>query len=314
MNPLKNRRTGKGVFTVALILAGSLRADDASVSALVTPVPSGFYTVTPCRAVDTRNALGPSGGPALGGGEIRTFSVSGVCGVPNSARAVALNVTVVNPSAAGSVLVYPAGEPTPLASSINFSAGRTRANNTIAATGQAGQVDAYCGMPPGTTVDVILDVVGYFEDATGNKPPVVLAGPDAALAMPVSSLSLSGSFTDDSLPTGTAYSAGWSVTTGPPGVSFSAPAALNTGVTFAAAGTYTLRLTVADSERAGYDELQVKVTATTPDVLRFLDQASFGPAPGQSDTVRTQGLSEWIEEQFRVAGTGYPAFAPEPGT
>ena len=67
MNPLKNRRTGKGVFTAALILAGSLRADDASVSALVTPVPSGFYTVTPCRAVDTRIGLGPNGGPALGG-------------------------------------------------------------------------------------------------------------------------------------------------------------------------------------------------------------------------------------------------------
>jgi hypothetical protein len=304
MNPLKNRRTGKGVFAAALILAGSLRADDTPDSALVTPVASGFYRVTPCRAVDTRVGLGPNGGPALGGGEVRLFGIAGLCGVPNSARAVALNLTVVNPSAAGSVLIYPAGEPTPQASSINFSAGRTRANNTIAATGQAGQVAAYCGLPAGATVDILFDVVGYFEDATGNKPPVVLAGPDGALAMPANSLSLSGSYSDDALPAGATYTAAWSVTTGPSGVSFSAPAA----------GTYTLRLTVSDSDRAGFDELTVKVTATTQDVLRFLDQASFGPAPGQAGTVQTQGLSEWIEEQFRAPESGYPALAPEPGT
>ncbi len=314
MNPLKNRRTGKGVFAAALILAGSLRADDTPDSALVTPVASGFYRVTPCRAVDTRVGLGPNGGPALGGGEVRLFGIAGLCGVPNSARAVALNLTVVNPSAAGSVLIYPAGEPTPQASSINFSAGRTRANNTIAATGQAGQVAAYCGLPAGATVDILFDVVGYFEDATGNKPPVVLAGPDGALAMPANSLSLSGSYSDDALPAGATYTAAWSVTTGPSGVSFSAPAALSTNVTFAAAGTYTLRLTVSDSDRAGFDELTVKVTATTQDVLRFLDQASFGPAPGQAGTVQTQGLSEWIEEQFRAPESGYPALAPEPGT
>jgi PKD repeat protein len=314
MNPLKHRRTGKGVFAAALFLAGSLTADDSPVAALVTPVASGFYTVTPCRAVDTRIGLGPNGGPPLGGGEVREFGIAGLCGVPSSARAVALNVTVVNPTAAGSVLIYPAGEPTPLASSLNFSAGRTRANNTIAATGEAGQVSAFCGMPAGAAVDILLDVVGYFEADTGNKPPVVLAGPDRSLAMPANSLSLSGTFSDDALPAGATYTAAWSVSTGPAGVSFSAPVALSTNVTFAAAGTYTLRLTVSDSDRSSFDELTVKVTATTPDVLRFLDQASFGPAPGQAETVRTQGLSEWIEEQFRAAETGYTPLAPEPGS
>lgn len=314
MQSPKNRCTGKGVFAAALLAASLVHADDTRVSALVVPVASAFFTVTPCRAVDTRLGTGTNGGPALGGGEIRTFAVGGVCGVPNSARAVALNLTVVSPSAAGSVLVYPAGEAPPLASSISFSAGRTRANNVIAATGEAGQVSASCGMPPGTTVDIVVDVVGYFEDAAGNKPPVVSAGADETLAMPENSLSLSGSYTDDTAPPGAVYAALWSVTSGPSGVSFSAPAALGTDVTFAAAGTYTLRLTVSDSDRAGFDELTVKVTATTPDVLRFLDQASFGPAPGQSDTVRAMGLSEWIEEQFRAPETGYPALPPEPGT
>ncbi len=314
MNPLKNRRTGKGVFIAALILAGSLRADDASVSALVTPAPAGFYPVTPCRIVDTRDAPGPNGGPALEGGEARVFGITGPCGIPSSARAVALNLTAVNPAAAGSLLLYPEGEPRPMASSISFSRGKTRANNGIAATGVGSRIVAYCDMPTGTTVDIVLDVVGYFDDATGNKPPVVLAGPDGALAMPANSLSLSGGYTDDALPPGASYTAQWSVTNGPSGVSFSAPAALSTSVTFSAAGTYTLRLTVNDSNRAGYDELTVKVTATSQDVLRFLDQASFGPAPGQSDAVRAQGLSEWIEEQFRAPESGYPALPPESGT
>jgi hypothetical protein len=314
MQSPRNRRTGIGVFVAALLVARLVHAEDTEVSALVTPVASGFYTVMPCRAVDTRIGVGPNGGPALGGGETRVFGIAGRCGIPNSARAVALNLTVTGPAAAGTILVYPAGEPTPSASTINFTAGRTRANNVVVATGEAGQVAAFCGMPPGATVDVIFDVVGYFEDATGNKPPVVAAGPDAALAMPANSLALSGTFSDDGKPAGATYAAAWSVTAGPPGVAFSAPASPSTNVTFAAAGTYTLRLTVSDSDRAGFDDLTVKVTATLPDVLRFLDQASFGPAPDQSDTVRTQGLSEWIEEQFRAPETGYPPLPPESGT
>jgi uncharacterized protein (DUF1800 family) len=310
----RKRRTGGGVFVAALLVARVVHAEDSLLSTLVTPVASGFYTVTPCRAVDTRIGVGPNGGPALAGGEARIFGIAGRCGIPGSARAVALNVTVVSPSAAGSVLVHPAGEPTPVASSINFSSGRTRANNVIAATGEAGELVAVCGMPAGTTVDVIIDVVGYFEDAAGNRPPVVAAGTDRTLAMPANSLALSGSFTDDAPPPGGAYAAEWSVTAGPAGVTFSAPASLATNVTFAAAGTYALRLSVSDSDRIGFDELAVKVTATTPDVLRFLDQATFGPTPLQSDAVRAQGLSEWIEEQFRAPETGYPLLPPEPGT
>ena len=136
-----------------------------------TPVASGFYTVTPCRAVDTRVGVGPNGGPALGGGEVRLFGIVGTCGIPGSARAIALNVTVVSPTAEGSILIQPAGEPTPVASTINLTAGRTRANNVIAATGEAGELAAYCAMPAGTTVDLVLDVVGYFDTRPGTSRP-----------------------------------------------------------------------------------------------------------------------------------------------
>jgi hypothetical protein len=97
------------------------------------PLPAAFFTVTPCRLVDTRNAAGPSGGPALVAGAVRSFPVTGgVCGIPSTAIAVSVNLTVAQPAAQGYVTLYPgdAAGP-PLVSNINFVAGQTRANNAV---------------------------------------------------------------------------------------------------------------------------------------------------------------------------------------
>ena len=314
MKPRKIRRTAEGVFAAALLVCEPVLAVDTAAPALVAPSASRFYTVAPCRAVDTRGALGPRGGPALAGGEERVFALGGVCNVPASARALALNLTVVNPSAAGTILLFPAGEAIPTASSINFPALRTRANNVIAPTGFTSEISAFFGGPPGASVDVLLDVVGYFEDPAGNKPPIVSAGPDETLEMPSNVLALPGSFTDDGAPAGATYTAEWNVMSGPAGAVFDAPGSPSTSVTFAAAGTYVLRLSVSDSDRVGFDERVVRVVPTVSDASRFLDQASFGPSPGQAETVRAQGFSEWIEEQFLAPETGYPALPPEPGS
>ena len=314
MNPRKTRRTAEGVFAAALLLAAPLHAEGVAFSTLATPVASRFFPVTPCRAVDTRLAPGPGGGPALGAGEVRNISLAGACGIPTSARAVAFNLTVVNAAATGSLVLFPAGEPRPLTSSISFAAGRTRANNGLVATGAAGEISAATDLPFGATVDVVVDVVGYFRDPSGNSPPVVSAGPDATVELPSSQLPLTGSFVDDGFPEGGSLTAAWSVETGPTGASFSDPSSLATTVAFASPGTYTLRLTVSDSDRAGFDELSVRVIPTPADTLRFLDQAAFGPTPLLPGTVRAQGLSEWIEEQFATPETGYPALPAEPGT
>jgi hypothetical protein len=126
------------------------------------PVPTATkaYTVSPCRLADTRGAQGP----ALAANSQRTFAVTGPCGVPSDARAVAVNATVVNPGAAGDLRLYPAGTPTPLASALNFARGRTRANNAIVSVGTGGQVSVLCDMPVGSTASThfVLDVFGYF--------------------------------------------------------------------------------------------------------------------------------------------------------
>jgi CSLREA domain-containing protein len=124
-----------------------------------------FYTTTPCRAVDTRGAEGPTGGPALGANESRFFPIAGLCGVPGDARAVALNVTVVNQTDMGNLRLYPAGAAAPDASTINFVPDMTRANNAVLAMGVGGTVAVRCDMPAGSTgtLNLVIDVFGYFK-------------------------------------------------------------------------------------------------------------------------------------------------------
>jgi hypothetical protein len=130
----------------------------------VTPTVPGasFHTLAPCRLADTRLPAGPQGGPALVAGGSRTFGVGGICGVPPTAKAVAVNVTVVSAASPGFLTIYPAGAALPLASTLNFRAGPARANNAVVVLGTSASVSVFCSMEFGTA-EFILDVTGYFE-------------------------------------------------------------------------------------------------------------------------------------------------------
>jgi hypothetical protein len=129
------------------------------------PPGVGYFTVTPCRLADTRNPNGPSGGPALAANTARSFPVTGICGVPSTATAVALNLTVVNETDSGDLRVYPAGSTPPNASAINFVVGHVRANYAVARLGSGGQIAVQCDMPAGSAgrTHFVLDVTGYFQ-------------------------------------------------------------------------------------------------------------------------------------------------------
>ena len=122
---------------------------------------AGYYTLTPCRVADTRNAAGPYGGPALSAGETRDFAMAGPCGIPAEADAVAVNVIVTQPTALRFLTLYPLGVAPPLASTINYGPGQTRANNAIVQLGSGDSIAVTCGQSSGST-HVIIDVVGYF--------------------------------------------------------------------------------------------------------------------------------------------------------
>lgn len=126
------------------------------------PTAAKFYTVQPCRVVDTRNPTGPYGGPALTANSDRTFAVGGQCGVPATARAISVNLSVTQASASGNLLLSAGGTALPTATAINYRAGQTRANNGFAPLGTAGTLAVRCNQASGN-VQVIIDVNGYFQ-------------------------------------------------------------------------------------------------------------------------------------------------------
>jgi lysophospholipase L1-like esterase len=122
--------------------------------------PLDFYTLLPCRAVDTR----PSQSPLSGTGP-RSFQMHGVCGIPATARALSVNVTVVSPTQAGSVNLFAADLNAPGTSVANFGAGQTRANNAIVQLSADGRLAAVAAFGAAGQVDLVVDVNGYFVEA-----------------------------------------------------------------------------------------------------------------------------------------------------
>jgi hypothetical protein len=130
-------------------------ADSSSVSVGVI-APVKFYTLTPCRAYDSR--LYYDG--ALPGGTTR-YVEAYYCGVPYQAKAVSVNITAVFPASGGWLTVFPATTSiVPPTSTLNYKAGQTRANNAIVGVGSYGSM--YVNNGGTQPVHFIIDVNGYF--------------------------------------------------------------------------------------------------------------------------------------------------------
>ena len=136
---------------------------DAFVSKITFPGGARFYTLLPCRILDTRGLPnGPFAGPVLQPGATRTFAIPAApCGVPADARSISANATITGPSQPGYLTIYPADGAQPLASTINFTNGQTRANNAILPLSGAGTINVLTGSAG--PVHFILDVNGYFK-------------------------------------------------------------------------------------------------------------------------------------------------------
>jgi hypothetical protein len=148
---------------------GSLKASDFEVVQLgwKPPVataagPLDFYTVAPCRLLDTRDASGPYGGPAVPPTTQRVIVAAGRCGIAADARAIAVNVTVIAAAAAGDLRFFPGNAPAPNTSTVNFGLGATRANNAILMLASSGTGTTAVQNDAPAAVHFLLDVTGYF--------------------------------------------------------------------------------------------------------------------------------------------------------
>ncbi len=123
-----------------------------------------FQSAGPTRLVDTRTGLGVPAGP-IGPGQTRTIKVDGWPMMPpEGAKAVALNVTAVAPTADTHLTLWPAGQPQPTASALNPGAGRTVATMAVVPIGTGGDVVVYNNS--GST-DLVVDLLGWFGAPAG---------------------------------------------------------------------------------------------------------------------------------------------------
>lgn len=145
------------LFFVAFSLLATARDAHAQASG-----PYSYYALTPCRVVDTRNANGVNGGPSLGPSTRRDFQIRGFCGVPTTAKAVTMNVTVTNMTASSWLTIWPSGQPTPTVSTINFDPTMPAiANGAI--VGLSTNTQDLSVLNANGNVNVIIDVTGYFQ-------------------------------------------------------------------------------------------------------------------------------------------------------
>ena len=92
-----------------------------------------------------------------------------------------------------------------------------------------------------------------------NQAPVVNAGADQSIILPVDTVALSGSVTDGGLPLGITVASSWSVFSGPGPVVFGSPSSPVTTARFVDPGTYVLRLSAKDTEFTVSDDVVVTV-------------------------------------------------------
>jgi hypothetical protein len=126
-----------------------------------------YQPLAPSRIADTRPGSGyPYAGNTLSQGGSLTIAVAGQGGVPSTAAAAVLNVTVTNTTSWGYLTIYPAGQSRPLASNLNWVAGQTVANTVTVALGTGGAVTVYNAYG---SADVVVDVEGYYGPSGGNS-------------------------------------------------------------------------------------------------------------------------------------------------
>lgn len=147
-------------------------------AAITGPLP--LVAVAPCRVVDTRPEYGqygfngPFGAPILAGGQVRDVPIpQGRCGIPGTARAYSLNITVVPTGSLQYLTAWPSGTARPNVSTLNSFDGKVVANAAVVPAGANGLISLFAT----ESTHVIIDINGYYLDLAAVAGPT---GPTGA--------------------------------------------------------------------------------------------------------------------------------------
>ena len=158
------RRLAVGLGIAATASALVLQAPSAPAAA----ANSGYRSLAaPQRVLDTRadgataDGAHQRSGPVAGDTSYR-LPLAGRVGLPAALSAVALNVTVTEPGAAGFVTVFPCTGTPPTASNLNYLPGQTVPNAVVTAVDDDGSVCLFVK----ATAHLVVDVAGWFPEGS----------------------------------------------------------------------------------------------------------------------------------------------------
>ena len=196
-------------LTIGAIAAGiALFAGSAIVSGAGEGAGTMLVPTVPVRVLDTRLA----GSPILRLGANDDATVSFADAVPAGTRAVDINITTTGGTNPSYLAVYPTGTERPITSSVNWNGPTSQANAIAVKLGDNYEIDIYNAFG---TVDVVIDLMGYYLDApSGSGSSSIQAGSAGAAGA-----------------TGATGPAGADGTTGPRGIPGPAGAKGDTGAT-----------------------------------------------------------------------------------
>jgi hypothetical protein len=153
--------------SIALMQVGPLSSGETALAAATLGAGGEYHPVTPARVFDSRSGATPSTAPE---GRELTVPVVGLGGVPAASSevlAVAVSITVVQPTAAGYLSVRGAGEPDRGGSVVNFTAGRDVPNSAIVRPGAGGALTLRLVTPGAVgSAHVLVDVFGWFSTSS----------------------------------------------------------------------------------------------------------------------------------------------------
>jgi len=158
-------RVGVLIAVLVVVVAGGVTASAASVhpvattsadiAVATTPGAAGAVVSVPSgRIADSRLGLQiPGPVPALG------FAAVQVAAPGGGVAAAVVSVTVVDPQRAGSLTVWPSGDPRLGTSNLTFRAGQSIAGTVVVAVRPDGRIQLFNDSPG--AVDLIVDITGY---------------------------------------------------------------------------------------------------------------------------------------------------------
>jgi len=149
-----------GTYTIKATVTDNA-GDTVTNTLTIQTAGTEYVPYGPTRVLDTRNGTGTQGStnPVAAGATLK-LRLAAVGGIPANVSAVALNLTVAQPTAGGYITAYPSGGSRPTTSSVNFTAGQTVANMAVVPVGADGTIELYNGS--GGTAALVADVSGYF--------------------------------------------------------------------------------------------------------------------------------------------------------